>query len=120
MATKPPKPSIADLQWSAVCPECGGKVERKSNRGPAPVYCCREHKVAHQNRRVVRGAPLVGLAMAWRINRGSGDVAKAAFAQLCQALDQYCAEDAAAGRPRADLYVAKLISDGSMFFDRQR
>ncbi len=120
MATKPPKPSIQQRGQDMICPECGGPVVRQHARGKVPVYCSKEHKIAHQNRRTVRGAGLSALAQAWRIDRGSGEIAKQAFAQMVGMLDQFNAEDAAAGRPKADLFAAKLLADGTMFFDRQR
>ncbi len=114
------KPTISERARVMICPECGGPVVRKSPKGPSPTYCSYEHKVAHQNRRISRGVGLAGLVQAWRIDRGSGEIAKAAFAQICAMADQFNAEDAAAGRPRADLFASKVLRGGSMFFDRQR
>lgn len=56
---------------------------------------------------------------AWRIDRAQGDIAKAAFAEVNRILDQFNAQDRAASRPRADLYAAKLLVDGTNYFDRQ-
>jgi hypothetical protein len=56
---------------------------------------------------------------AWRIDRGTGEIAQLSFAEICRILDQYNAQDRDAGRPRADLYAAKLLANGSMFMDRQ-
>jgi hypothetical protein len=48
-----------------------------------------------------------------------GEIAQASFAEVNRILDQFNAQDRAAGRPRADLYAAKLLIDGTQFFDRQ-
>lgn len=120
------KPTIRERAAQRICPECGGKVERKSTKGPMPTFCTKECGKARSNRRLVRGAAIIEFAQAWRIDRGSGEIAQGAFAQLCQILDQFNAEDAAytspAGnsRPRADLMASKILVDGTLFADRQR
>lgn len=63
---------------------------------------------------------MVALAQAWRVNRGSGEISKEAFRQLCTLLDTFNADDAKAGRPRADLHVGKLIATGTEYQDRRR
>lgn len=120
MEQKPGKPSIAARAAQKVCPECGGPVERKSKKGPRPIFCCEAHKVAFQNRMIVRGRVLAPFVMGWRIDRGSGEIAKEAFSQLCSIVDRFNAEDAKAGRPRADLYAAKLMGSGFQYIDRKR
>lgn len=113
-----PKPSISERAAEKVCPECGGPVARTSTRGRAPTFCCTEHKIAFRNRLTAQGSALAGLIKAWRIDRGSGDIAKAAFAEICAIADHFNAEDRSAARPRADLYAAKLLADGRLYMDR--
>jgi hypothetical protein len=124
MASKAPKPTIRELAGKAICPNCGGPVVKRSARGPMPKFCDAKGKGvckrAFETRAIVEGRALAPLLKAWRIDRGSGEIASGAFAQVCQITDQFNAADNAAGRPRADLYAAKLLADGTMFFDRQR
>jgi len=54
-----------------------------------------------------RGRVAMPLALAWRIKRGGGPVAKAAFQELCAYLDHCNAEDRTAGRPPMVDHVAK-------------
>jgi len=117
---KKPQPTVAELARKAICPECGGQVVRKSDRGPMPTYCSAECKKARGNRRLVRGAAIIEFAQAWRALRAQGPTAQAAFAQMNSILDQFNAEDHAADRPRADLCAAKILADGTQYFDRQR
>jgi hypothetical protein len=114
------KPSIGERAREAICPECGGPVVRRSSRGPVPTFCSPEHKKAFGNRQLVEGRAVIGLLKGWRIERGSGPIASAAFAQVCSILDGFNAADREVGRPRADLYAAKLLADGSIYADRRR
>ncbi len=126
MASKAPKPTMLERARQAICPECGGQVVRRSARGPMPTFCSPECKRARGNRRLVRGSAIIEFAQAWRVDRGSGEIAQAAFAQMCQILDQFNAEDNewrgenGERRPRADLMASKILADGTMYFDRQR
>ena len=113
------KPSIRERAAQAICPECGAPVQRRSTRGPFPTFCGALCKKARANRRLLRGSAVIEFLQAWRADRGSGEIAKAAFAQLCTIADAYNAEDNAAGRPRADLAAAKILADGTLFCDRQ-
>lgn len=114
------KPTIAERARDRICPECGGPVVRTSVRGPAPTFCSPAHKKAFGNRKLVEGQAVIGLLKAWRIDRGSGPIAQAALAQLCAVVDGFNAADKEAGRPRADLYAAKLLVDGFVYADRAR
>lgn len=118
--TKKEKPTVAQLAARRVCPECGCEVVRRSARGPMPTFCGETCKKARGNRRLVRGAAIIEFAQAWRALRAQGPVAQAAFAQLNAILDQFNAEDVKAKRPRADLMAAKILADGTQYFDRQR
>jgi endogenous inhibitor of DNA gyrase (YacG/DUF329 family) len=116
---KTPRPTIQQRAREAVCPECGGPVTRRSARGPMPTFCCPEHKKVHANRAIVEGRALVAFVKAWRIDRAQGEIAQKSFEQICRIADQFNAQDKEAKRPRADLYAAKLLADGTQFFDRQ-
>lgn len=90
-----------------LCPECGQPVT-SAGKGRARVFCSEAHKQAHANRCAARGKALIKAAMAWRVNRGSGDVAKFAMAEMCAMLDRFAEEDRLAGRMRADDYFAHV------------
>lgn len=117
MASKP-LPTIAERARERICPECGGPVERKTPHGRFPTFCAKACKVEHYNRHIREGRAVIALLKAWRIDRGAGDIAKGAFAQVHQMVDYFNAEDLKAGRPRADLYAAKILAEGTVFFDR--
>lgn len=114
------RPGMAELANLMLCPNCGGIVERRNARGPRPVYCSTHCQKAKGNRDLARGAAIISLAQAWRINRGSGEVAQAAFSEFVSILDGFNAEDGGAGRPRADLAAAKLLASGFRYIDRKR
>lgn len=116
---RPKKPTITERAREAICPECGGQVVRRSARGPMPTFCSPKCKRDHGNRHIVEGRAVIAFLKAWRIDRGSGPIAQAALSQMCQIVDQFNAQDRDAGRPRADLYAAKLMADGRLFMDRQ-
>lgn len=116
---KSAKPTISERARVRVCPECGGEVVRRSARGPMPTFCSVECKKAHGNRHMVEGRAVIALLKAWRVDRAQGDIAKAAFAEVNRILDQFNAQDREGGRPRADLYAAKLLAGGTQFQDRQ-
>lgn len=122
-APKTPKPTIRQRASARVCPECGGPVERRSARGPMPTFCDAQGKGVckknHANRHIVEGRAVIAFLKAWRIDRAQGEIAQKSFEQICRITDQFNAQDKEAGRPRADLYAAKLLVDGTQFFDRQ-
>lgn len=113
------KPSIADRIKDRLCPECKCEVRRKSARGRAPKFCSPEHARAYNNRALQEGAALVAFVKAWRIDRGSGEIAKASLGQLCAIADSFNARDLEMGRIRADYYAATLLADG-VYLDRSR
>jgi endogenous inhibitor of DNA gyrase (YacG/DUF329 family) len=121
MASKAPKPTVSErLKGPRLCPNCSGTVERKSPKGPMPIFCGKACKVEHNNRHMVEGRAVIAFLKAWRIDRGSGEIAQRAFAELCSITDQFNAADLAANRPRADYYAATILADGTRYFDRQR
>ena len=116
---KTAKPTVAERARQRICPECGGDVVRRSARGPMPTFCSQECKKSHANRHIVEGRAVIALLKAWRIDRAQGEIAQRSFAEVNRILDQFNAQDREAGRPRADLYAAKLLADGTQFMDRQ-
>lgn len=118
-ARKTAKPTIFERARDHQCPECGGDVVRKSARGPMPTFCSLTCKKAFGNRQLVEGRAVVAFLKAWRIDRAQGEIASTSFQQICQIVDQFNADDRAAGRPRADLYAAKLLREGTSYSDRQ-
>jgi hypothetical protein len=112
------RPTIRERAAEPICPNCGTMIEGHQSK----VFCTIKCRTEHQNRRTARGAAIAGWAMAWRADRGSGEIAKAAFEQLCQIVDGFNAEDAAAKppRPRADLWAAKSLATGFLYIDRKR
>lgn len=84
------------------CPNCGVPVAR------GKVYCGGECRAAFHNRMSKRGRVILPVALGWRAGRGSGDIAKAAFAELCAYLDHCNAEDHAAGRPPMVDYLRRV------------
>lgn len=116
---KAPKPTVRERGNQRVCPNCGGDVARRSARGPMPTFCTPECKKDHANRHIVEGRAVIAFLKAWRIDRAQGEIATRSFEQVCKIVDQFNAEDREAGRPRADLYAAKMLIDGTQFFDRQ-
>jgi len=117
MASRPP---VKERAREAICPNCGGPVERRSPRGPMPTFCGHQCKVAMQNRLTVEGRAIIHFAKAWRIDRGSGEIAQRSFQQMVEIIDRFNSKDLDADRPRADLYAAKLIAEGTRYIDRQR
>lgn len=114
------KPSIHARAAERICPECGGPVVRRSARGPMPTFCSPECKREHGNRHMVEGRAVIALLKAWRIDRAQGEIAQTAFAEANRILDQFNRQDNEAGRPRADLYAAKLLADGRLYMDRNQ
>lgn len=114
------KPTIRERLRERVCPNCGEPVQRRSAKGPTPTFCSKLCKIEMNNRLTVEGRAIVGLLKAWRIDRGTGEIAQGCFAQAVEILDLFNSQDRDAGRPRADYYGATLLSDGTRYFDRQR
>jgi endogenous inhibitor of DNA gyrase (YacG/DUF329 family) len=116
------KPTIQERLRERLCPNCGGPVSRRSARGPAPKFCSNKCKRDLNNRLLVEGAAVIGLLKAWRVDRGSGEIAKNCFAQAVTILDTFNAEDLKAGRPRADYYGATLLGwqGTNRYEDRRR
>ena len=117
---KTQRPTIAERAADRICPECGGPAERRSARGPAPTFCSQECRKAHGNRHIVEGRAVIAFLKAWRIDRGSGEIAKESLAEVCSIVDSFNTADREAGRPRADLYAAKLLAEGTRYMDRQK
>lgn len=114
------KPTIQERARERICPECGAPVARRSGRGRPPHFCCADHQRIFNRRAAKEGAAAIAYLKAWRIDRGSGEIAKTALMQLCQIVDEFNAQDRESGRPRADLYAATLMADGRLYLDRRR
>ena len=111
---KTSKPSIRDRAKAGICPNCGNpSAERTSNRGPAPLYCSKACKREMNNRNLADGLALVPYLKAWRIDRGSGEIAAAAFQRICAIVDELNDADRKAGRPRADYHAAVLLNSNA-------
>ena len=103
MTPEPTEPALtpAPLPYSTypdvkrTCPECGNEFETKHRKA---LFCSASHKLAFHNRCAARGKVLIPLALAWRGGRGSGDTAKRSFMRMSTLLDEWNAEDRAAGR----------------------
>ena len=83
------------------CPNCGVVAPAKK------AFCAPACRDAFHNRMSKRGRVAMPLALAWRAKRGSGDVAKSAFKELCAYLDACNAEDHKSGRPPMAEHMAK-------------
>lgn len=117
------KPTISERAADRICPNCGGPVARTTPKGRFPTYCdakgrgvCRREM---GNRLTVEGRTVIAFLKAWRIDRGSGEIAQRSLAQVCQIVDLYNAEDNEAGRPRADLLAAKMLRENLTIHDRR-
>lgn len=116
-----PAESIRERAAERVCPNCGKpSPERRSNRGPAPLYCDQACKRAMNNRNLTDGAALVPYLKAWRIDRGSSWTAKGSFARVCKILDQMNEADRMAGRPRADYHARVLMASNAQPVNERR
>lgn len=120
-AKKSSKPTIRERIATRVCLNCGApSPERKSAKGPAPLYCRpeenggRDCKRELANRNTVDAAALLPYLKAWRVDRGSGEIASASFERICQMLDDLNARDREVpGRPRADYHAATLLASNA-------
>jgi hypothetical protein len=115
------KPTIRERARTRLCPNCGKpSPARRSNRGPAPLYCDDACKRAMNNRNITDGAALVPYLKAWRADRGSGEIARASFARICSIVDDLNDQDRKADRPRADYYAAVLLGSNAAPVDELR
>jgi hypothetical protein len=123
--TKKARPSVRERAGEKLCPNCGKpSPERISSRGPAPIYCRktedRDCKREMNNRNLADGLALVPYVKAWRVDRGSGEIAQTSFARLCKIADDLNAADIRDDRPRADYYAATLIASQAATVDELR
>lgn len=114
--------TAGELARQPICTECGGPLPPRPEKakGPRKQYCSDRCKRTRNARRLTQGSAIIEWAKTWRRNRGSGPIAQASLAQLCQILDQLNADDFQAKRPPADLAAARMLVEGTMYFDRQR
>lgn len=115
-----PVPAIA-----RVCPNCSGEFFRPS-KGPGghKRFCSDKCRTTWANREKAEGAALITVARIWRQARGSGDVGKAALAEMCSILDTVNERSRTAGRlplsAKGPLrpYVDDVLAD--RYIDRAR
>jgi hypothetical protein len=110
------RPSIAERAAARLCPNCGNpSPERRSAKGPAPLYCRaedgRDCKREMNNRNLRDGLSVVTYLKAWRIDRGTGEIAQASFKRLCDIADMLNEEDRTNNRPRADYPAAVQLKN---------
>lgn len=107
------------------CPECGAAIppREKGKMGRVAKFCSDEHKERFQKRQAKEGRAIVALAKAWRASRNrkeDREVGAKALSELCATLDQFNAQDRAAGRPGPIAYAEDLLNDGTRYMDRMR
>lgn len=120
-AARKGKPSISERAAARLCPNCGKpSPARKSARGPAPRYCDSDCKRAMNNRNLSDGMAIIAYIKAWRVDRGTGEIAKASFARICKIADDLNEADRKAQRPRADYYAAVLLDSNAAPVDELR
>jgi hypothetical protein len=128
MASQPPTAeAIAERRKSYTrgCPECGVVAERKSIKGPPPIYCCDAHKKAFQNRQAVEGRALIAFAKAWRLsrnNRTDADLGAACLTRLSATIDLMNERDRKEGRTTLMTlgYADGLLRQGISYLDLTR
>src|SRR4028118_1076307 len=101
-----------------VCPECS-EPTYAWGRGGSKQFCSPKCRMAFHARAKVEGAAIIALAKVWRRNRGSGETAREAFAEMVRILDSFTTADIAAGRPNPTDYVKRLLSSGYRYMDRR-
>jgi len=122
-AVKASKPTIAErcAAEPRTCPNCAAEITRREGqRGPRATFCSAECKKEHNNRELAEGRAVIAYLKAWRVDRGAGEIAKEAFAEMSRIADYFNAQDRAAGRPRADYYAALKLEEGLRYADRRR
>lgn len=107
MASQPATPeAISERRktYDFGCPECGGEVARKSDRGPPPMFCGKACKTAFFNRAKVDGAAIIMLAKAWRLarnNKADSALGAACLTEMSKIVDYMNERDRAEGRTTA-------------------
>lgn len=107
------------------CPNCSVEFQRPT-RGPGghKRFCSGKCRTTWSNREKAEGAALITVAKAWRAMRGSGELGKAAFAEMTSILDTLNARDRDDKRlPLNDKgplkpYLTDLLAD--RYIDRAR
>lgn len=104
---------------SRECPECG-TIFSPPAKGPGQhqEFCCDAHRIAFKNREKAHGSVLITVAKAWRRARGSGEIGKAAFAEMTAILDQLLEEDRKAERKLPEGYMRRRLA--VPYMDRRR
>lgn len=97
------------------CPECGKPAMPKSLKGPAPLFCSKECKVACERRKLADGRVIIDQLKAWRAcrnNKADASLGGALFSEICSTLDKMMDRDRQGGRTTARLlgYVERVGS----------
>lgn len=101
------------------CPQCGTDFTPWGTRGGQRRFCTPKCRADFNARAKVEGALIISLAKAWRVNRGKGETAKAAFSEMVSILDMLNARDREMGRPNVTGHVGRLVGSGR-YIDRIR
>jgi hypothetical protein len=93
------------------CPECGTSFSPPvKGPGQHQEFCSDAHRIAFKNREKAQGSVLITVAKAWRKARGSGEIGKAAFAEMTAILDQLLDDDRKAGRRLPEGYMRRRLA----------
>ena len=87
-----------------LCQECGGSTAHKLNAS----FCSDHHRKDFNNRRLVRGAELYDLLMAWRYERALAAKLHV-WRAACRLMAKYRAEDRDARAGRKSWNPARVI-----------
>lgn len=116
-----PPPAAA----TRVCPNCADLfLVPVKGPGGHKRFCSDACRGQWGNREKAHGAVIVTLAKIWRKNRGSGEIGKAAFSRLTEALDLLISEDEEAARPKllaggkVDRFLRVVVAE--RYLDRKR
>lgn len=101
-------PSPARKTYARKCPECATAFAGSRDAR----FCTTACKDTFWNREGKRGKVLTPLFRAWRGGRGSNDVARYAFSEICSLADIWNAEDRAAGRMSAADFIRPKMTEG--------
>jgi len=123
-APAPEAVAAAVTAKSRVCPECSGEFEPPA-KGPGQHkrFCSTSCRTTWGNREKAQGAVAVTILKIWRTFRGSGEIGRAAFAELCSIADALLDDDRKAGRPalkskEIEPFVRAILAD--RYIDRRR
>ena len=105
------------------CPWCGGNPERKSAKGPPPLFCSPKCRTAMEGLKLADGRAIIAFAKAWRISRNNprdSALGAACLTEMSSILDQLNERDRKAGRTSAMTlsYAERLLKAPDKYRDR--